>query len=141
MAVNSARQDELQKEVPKKDTLIRMFRYLLDYKRTIAFVSVLILIALAATLAGPLMIERAVDVYVANSDIPGLARLAAHYGIEREEVMAFGDHWNDAEMLEWAGESFAMENAIPEIRARAKHIAPSNAEDGVARTIEEFLLR
>ena len=76
MAVNSARQDELQKEVPKKDTLIRMFRYLLDYKRTIAFVSVLILIALAATLAGPLMIERAVDVYVANSDIPGLARLA-----------------------------------------------------------------
>ena len=71
----------------------------------------------------------------------GLARLAAHYGIEREEVMAFGDHWNDAEMLEWAGESFAMENAIPEIRARAKHIAPSNAEDGVARTIEEFLLR
>ena len=55
MAVNSARQDELQKEVPKKDTLIRMFRYLLDYKRTIAFVSVLILIALAATLAGPLM--------------------------------------------------------------------------------------
>ena len=76
MAVNSARQDELQKEVPKKDTLIRMFRYLLDYKRTIAFVSVLILIALAATLAGPLMIERADDVYVANSDIPGLARLA-----------------------------------------------------------------
>ena len=70
----------------------------------------------------------------------GLARLAAHYGIEREEVMAFGDHWNDAEMLEWAGESFAMENAIPEIRARAKHIAPSNAEDGVARTIEELLL-
>lgn len=57
MAVNSARQDELQKEVPKRDTLIRMFRYLLDYKRTIAFVSVLILIALAATLAGPLMIE------------------------------------------------------------------------------------
>ena len=57
MAVNSARQDELQKEVPKKDTLIRMFRYLLDYKRTIAFVSVLILIALAATLAGKLAIS------------------------------------------------------------------------------------
>ena len=53
----------------------------------------------------------------------GLARLAAHYGIEREEVMAFGDHWNDAEMLEWAGESFAMENAIPEIRARQAYRA------------------
>ena len=70
----------------------------------------------------------------------GLARLAAHYGIAREQVMAFGDYWNDAEMLEWAGESFAMENAVPEIRARAKYIAPSNAEDGVARIIEELLL-
>ena len=78
MAVNSARQDELQKEVPKKDTLIRMFRYLLDYKRTIAFVSVLILIALAATLAGPLMIERAVDVYAEH------AKLYGHYGKDDE---------------------------------------------------------
>lgn len=52
MAVNSARQDELQKEVPKKDTLIRMFRYLLDYKRTIAFVSVLILIGTGGDAGG-----------------------------------------------------------------------------------------
>ena len=72
MAVNSARQDELQKEVPKKDTLIRMFRYLLDYKRTIAFVSVLILIALAATLAGPLMIERQIRIFRGWRDWPCL---------------------------------------------------------------------
>ena len=63
MAVNSARQDELQKEVPKRDTLIRMFRYLLDYKRTIAFVSILILIALAATLAGPLMYRWQIRIF------------------------------------------------------------------------------
>ena len=65
---------------------------------------------------------------------------ALSINITPEQVMAFGDYWNDAEMLEWAGESFAMENAVPEIRARAKYIAPSNAEDGVARTIEELLL-
>lgn len=76
MSVNSARQDELQREVAKKDTLIRMFRYLLSYKKTLLYVAVLILAALAATLAGPLMIEQAVDVYVANSDVPGLMRLA-----------------------------------------------------------------
>lgn len=76
MSVNSARQDELQREVSKKDTLIRMYSYLLSYKKTLALVSALILVTLAATLAGPLMIERAVDVYVANSDIRGLARLA-----------------------------------------------------------------
>lgn len=76
MSVNSAKQDELQREVPKKDTLIRMYRYLLAYKKTLVFVTFLILITLAVTLATPLMIERAVDVYVANSDVQGLMRLA-----------------------------------------------------------------
>ena len=75
MAVNSAKQDELQKEVPKKVTLARMYSYLLGYKKTLMYVAVLILITLAATLAGPLMIERAVDVYVANADTEGLVRL------------------------------------------------------------------
>lgn len=75
MSVNSAKQDELQREVPKKVTLMRMYRYLLAYKKTLAYVAVLILITLAATLAGPLMIERAVDVYVANADTKGLLRL------------------------------------------------------------------
>ena len=70
----------------------------------------------------------------------GLKKLARHYGIEREQVMAFGDYLNDLEMLEWAGESFAMDNAIPEIHAIARHRARSNAEDGVARAIEEFVL-
>lgn len=75
MAVNSAKQDELQKEVPKRVTLVRMYSYLLGYKKTLLYVAVLILITLAATLAGPLMIERAVDVYVANADTEGLIRL------------------------------------------------------------------
>lgn len=75
MAVNSAKQDELQKEVPKRVTLVRMYSYLLGYKKTLLYVAVLILITLAATLAGPLMIERAVDVYVANADTEGLIHL------------------------------------------------------------------
>ena len=33
MAVNSAKQDELQKEVPKRVTLVRMYSYLLGYKK------------------------------------------------------------------------------------------------------------
>lgn len=77
MSVNSARQDELQREVSKKETLLRLYRYMLAWKKTLAFVSVLILITLAVTLAAPLMIERAVDVYVVNSDVEGLLRLAA----------------------------------------------------------------
>lgn len=76
MSVNIARQDELQREVSKKDTLIRLYRYMLVYKKTLAKVSVQILITLAVTLSAPLLIELAVDTYVANRDIPGLIRLA-----------------------------------------------------------------
>lgn len=76
MSVNSARQDELQREVSKKDTLIRLYRYILAYKKRLAFVSLLIFVTLGVTLATPLMIELAVDTYVAQSDIQGLLRLA-----------------------------------------------------------------
>ena len=87
MAVNSAKQDELQKEVPKRVTLVRMYSYLLGYKKTLLYVAVLILITLAATLAGPLMIERAVDVYVANADTEGLI----HLGIAA--LVLFSAYW------------------------------------------------
>lgn len=76
MSVNTAKQDELLREVPKRVTLLRLFRYLFYYKKTLLHVAALIVVALAATLAGPLMIERAVDVHVANRDVAGLARLA-----------------------------------------------------------------
>lgn len=77
MAVNSAREDELMREVPKKDTLLRLYRYLFDYKKTLTAVGLLLLVTLSITLAAPLMIELAVDTYVAQSDVPGLMRLAA----------------------------------------------------------------
>ena len=77
MAVNSAREDELMREVPNIDTLRRLFRYLFDYKKTLTAVGLLLLVTLSITLAAPLMIELAVDTYVAQSDVPGLMRLAA----------------------------------------------------------------
>lgn len=57
-------------------------------------------------------------------------------GITSEECMAFGDYLNDYEMLESVGESYAMENALPELKQIARHIAPSNDEDGVMRVIK-----
>ncbi len=58
-------------------------------------------------------------------------------GVGPENCMAFGDYLNDKEMLESVEESYAMENALDEIKAAAKYIAPSNDEDGVMRTIRE----
>lgn len=77
MSVNTAREDELMKEVPKKDTLLRLYRYLLVYRKQLAVISFLVMITLVITLITPLLIERAIDVHVAASDTKGLLVLAA----------------------------------------------------------------
>lgn len=60
-------------------------------------------------------------------------------GIKPEECMAFGDYFNDWEMLQVVGESYAMENAAPDIKKIAKHIAPSNNQAGVITVIRKML--
>ena len=69
----------------------------------------------------------------------GLARLCGLLGIERSEVLAFGDATNDAEMLRWAGRGVAMANAEPETLVSADEVTLSNDEDGVAVVIEALL--
>lgn len=68
-----------------------------------------------------------------------LLRLAKHLGLDRSEVMAFGDGQNDVAMIAAAGTGVCMANGCPEARAAADRIAPSNLEDGVAVVIEEYL--
>jgi Cof subfamily protein (haloacid dehalogenase superfamily) len=74
-----------------------------------------------------------------------LERLAARLGVDRKQTMAIGDNWNDADMLEWAGQGIVMANAAPELRALAKtrgwKQAPSNDDDGVAVVIERALAK
>jgi len=74
-----------------------------------------------------------------------LERLAARLGVDRKETMAIGDNWNDADMLEWAGQGIVMANAAKELRALAKTrgwtLAPSNDEDGVAVVLERALAK
>ena len=69
-----------------------------------------------------------------------LWNLAAQLGIDQAEVMAVGDGGNDVAMLEYAGVSVAMGNAIPEAKQAAKHITGTNEDDGLAKAIEKFLL-
>ncbi|MCA6095363.1 Cof-type HAD-IIB family hydrolase [Streptomyces sp. SCA3-4] len=68
-----------------------------------------------------------------------LARCCAERGIAPEEVVAFGDMPNDLEMLTWAGTSYAMANAHPEVLAATTHRTAANTEDGVAAVIEQLL--
>lgn len=66
-----------------------------------------------------------------------MAALQRQMGITPEECMAFGDYLNDTELLEAVAHSYAMANAHPKLKAVARHIAPSNNEDGVMRVIKE----
>lgn len=70
----------------------------------------------------------------------GLAKLAAKLGIKPGEVMAIGDGDNDISMLEYAGYSVAMANAVEEAKKAAKYQTLSNDENGVAAAINKFAL-
>lgn len=62
-------------------------------------------------------------------------------GISGSDVWAFGDMPNDLPMLAFAGVSFAVANAHPEVLAAARRICPSNADDGVACVLESLIAR
>jgi len=64
-----------------------------------------------------------------------LELVAAQLGVSGSDVVAFGDMPNDLPMLTWAGRSYAMADAHPDVRACATDVAPSHDEDGVARVL------
>ena len=68
-----------------------------------------------------------------------IQKLQEKLGATAEETMVFGDELNDYEMMQQAYYSFAMANAIPEIKEISNFIAPSNEEQGVIRILENFL--
>lgn len=72
---------------------------------------------------------------------PSLQKLAEHLGIDGANVMAIGDQENDLTMLQFAGTSVAMGNAIDAVKAVARFETTTNSEDGVAKAIERFVLQ
>lgn len=53
------------------------------------------------------------------------------WDINIKEAVAFGDHYNDLEMLETVGTPFLMENAPTELKDKIKNITFSNEADGI----------
>ena len=66
--------------------------------------------------------------------------LAARLGIPTARCMAFGDNMNDWDLLSAVGWPVAMENADPALKRLARIVAPSDADDGVARIIISHVL-
>ena len=66
--------------------------------------------------------------------------LADYYNYDLSEVAAFGDDYNDVEMLRECGIGVAVANAIDEAKAAADFICASNDNDGIAKWIEQNIL-
>ncbi len=70
-----------------------------------------------------------------------LALLAKRLGILSKDVMAIGDGLNDYEMLDFAGCSVVMENAPSNLKNIADYVTCSNEEHGVAKVIEDLIIK
>jgi Cof subfamily protein (haloacid dehalogenase superfamily) len=67
-----------------------------------------------------------------------LIELANHLNIDRKEIIACGDGYNDISMIEVAGVGVAMGNGCEAIKKQAKYITATNDNDGIVEVIERF---
>lgn len=65
-----------------------------------------------------------------------LSKMAALLSVRPERTIAVGDYNNDVSMLQAAGLSFAVANAVPEAKAAADHITVSNNAHAIAAIID-----
>jgi len=71
----------------------------------------------------------------------GLLHVAAAHNINPADIIAIGDDVNDMAMIQNAGLGVAMGNARPELKAAARRIIGPNSEDGLARFLEELMIK
>ena len=73
------------------------------------------------------------------SKASGLKELLNKFGLTSEDLIAFGDGGNDIPMLKLAKYSYAMENAMDEVKEVARFIAPKNTERGVFKVLQKYI--
>lgn len=69
----------------------------------------------------------------------GLQVVAAELGIDRADVVAFGDGENDVELLQEAGFGIAIEGGHERLRSVADATCPGPDREGVASVIDAYL--
>lgn len=67
-----------------------------------------------------------------------LQKVAGHFNIPKERIIAFGDEGNDLEMLDYAGVGVAMNNGISELKQIANYVTDTNENDGVAKFLQNY---
>ena len=97
-------------------------------------------------LGAQLHLYRSKDTYLEIAPKPiskatGLKKILDQgYAIGLHEVVAFGDGYNDIDLLQQVGWGVAVANAFPEVKAVADEITLHHKEDGVASTLARIFL-
>ncbi len=65
-------------------------------------------------------------------------KLARDKGINRSEIVAIGDNYNDIDLIKGAGYGVAMGNAVDEAKAAADHITAGNDEEGLFKVLKKL---
>lgn len=74
------------------------------------------------------------------SKAEGIVQALNYINVDIKNAYAFGDGYNDTEMLERVGTGIAMGTAGDDLKRRAKFVVPSVFEDGVAVGIDKYIL-
>ena len=89
MGFNSYKDDEQTYEKGKRQTLMRLFSYLLAYKKHISIVLLIMGFCVVVSLLNPLFLEQAIDTYISKGNMPGLYRLIA-FAVTLNIIMIMG---------------------------------------------------
>lgn len=77
----------------------------------------------------------------AASKFNGVSALAEYFNIDAQDIIAFGDDYNDIEMLRGCGVGVAVANAIDEVKAAADDICDTNDNDGAAKWLASNIIK
>lgn len=70
-----------------------------------------------------------------------LIHICNKLGIKKDQLIAFGDSYNDLSMLTTAGLGIAMGNAQEEVKRQSDYVTDGNNEDGIARALWRFVYK
>ncbi|PKD19311.1 haloacid dehalogenase [Salegentibacter salinarum] len=99
---------------------------------------------LSENFPGQLHLYRSKPTYleIANKEISKLTAikllLKNHFNLTPEQSIAFGDNYNDVEMIKGVGMGVAVRNARKEVLEVANIVTESGKEDGVANSLKEL---
>ena len=71
-----------------------------------------------------------------GSKAQGIEKLIEKKGFTKDQAYAFGDYYNDVEMLQYVGHGIAMGNAPADVKKVARHVTKNVDDNGIAYGLE-----